>query len=67
MIQEVWSEMLELWDYATEAEKAELIGLVVKEVVVQEKNSVNLHLNPIADFSEFIVRNNRISESGERI
>gem|GEM_PF-2645003 len=59
--------MLELWDYATETEKAELIGLVVKEVVVQQKNSVNLHLNPIADFSEFKVRNNRISGSGERI
>lgn len=67
MVQQVWSEMLELWDYATEEERAELMSLVVKDVVVQQKNSVNLHLNPMADFSEFKVRNNRISGSGGRI
>jgi len=47
-IQQAWSEMLELWGYAAEEERAELMSLVVKDVVVQQKNSVNLHLNPIA-------------------
>lgn len=66
-IQEVWSEMVDLWDYVSEEEKTQLMSLIVRDVQVQQKNSVSLHLNPIADFSEFKVRNNRGNGSGERI
>jgi hypothetical protein len=59
--------MIELWEYAAEEERAELMSLIVKDVVITEKNSASLHLNPIADFSEFKVRNNDRFGSGERI
>lgn len=67
MIQQVWSEMTELRNYVSKNEKAELMSLLVKEVQVNQKNSVSVQLNPIANFSEFMVRNNRMSGSGDAL
>lgn len=41
------------------------MSMIVEEVVITEKNSVSLHLNPIANFSEFKVRNNVNIGSGD--
>lgn len=65
-IQRVWSEMVALWDYVSEDEKTELMSLLVKEIHAKEKNSVDLLMHPIADYSEFIVRNKIVNGSGRR-
>ncbi len=67
MVQRVWQKFLALWEYASEEERSDLMRLLVKEVQVQKNDSVDLHLNPIADFSEFKVRINSKIGSGERI
>jgi len=42
-----WGEFVELWPDLTEAEKLEMIGLVVKRVEIKEKDCVFLELYPI--------------------
>ncbi len=48
-VAEVWGQVGELWDELTEVERAELLGGLVKEVVVTEKNRVLLKLSPVAE------------------
>ena len=64
MVQQAWSKLPDLWDDATEEERTELRQSIVREVVVVEKNSVVLRLSPIAENSEFKVRDYSKNGSG---
>jgi len=48
-VQEAWSLVGELWDELTEEERTELLGGLVKEVQVTEKNRGLLKLSPVAE------------------
>ena len=45
----VWGEVSELWDELTEDERGELLGGLVQEVEVTDKNRVLLKLSPVAE------------------
>ncbi len=48
-VAEVWGQVGELWGELTEEERSELLGGLVKEVQVTEKNRVLLKLSPVAE------------------
>jgi site-specific DNA recombinase len=49
MVQQVWSMIPNLWDEISESERTELIGSILKEVVVNQKDRVTLKLSPVAE------------------
>jgi site-specific DNA recombinase len=48
-VQEVWSNLIELWSELRENEREELLGTIVQRVEVKEKNLVLLELASIAE------------------
>ncbi|HAH86472.1 MAG TPA: hypothetical protein DCL60_03765 [Armatimonadetes bacterium] len=67
MVQSAWARLTEAWDYISEEERIALMGTFVKEVVVNEKNSVTLHMTINARNPEFRIRNNLKNGSGDWI
>ncbi|MHB9038509.1 MAG: recombinase family protein [Armatimonadota bacterium] len=59
-VQQVWGELCELWNHATEEEKAIILPSIVREVVVHEKSRVSLVLTAIPEVhdSKFVITEN---------
>lgn len=51
-VQVVWSRLIDLWEEASEEERAEIMQAIVQEVVVEEKTRVSLVLTSIPETHE---------------